>query len=162
MMFTTVRGRFGSFEGAIDLNADDPLSSSVEGSVDVNSISSNDDDRDTHLRSPDFFDVDTYPKITFHSSRVERVGDDHYKVYGDLTIRDAKREIVWDVVDAGQGKDPWGNQRRAMNANTSISRKDFGITWNVGLETGGWLVGDKINMSVELQLVQVVDTEAVA
>ncbi len=106
MMFTTVRGRFGSFEGAIDLSADDPLSSSVEGSVDVNSISSNDDDRDTHLRSPDFFDVDTYPKITFHSSRVERVGDDHYKVYGDLTIRDAKREIVWDVVDAGQGKDP--------------------------------------------------------
>ena len=153
MMFTTVRGQFDKFEGTIDFDSDDPLGSTAAGTVDVNSIDTNDTDRDNHLRSADFFDVATYPNISFKSTRIERVGDNNYKVYGDFTIKDVTHEIVWDVKDNGQGQDPWGNQRRALSATTSISRKDYGITWNVGLETGGWLVGDTVNLSAEVQLV---------
>lgn len=154
MMITRVRGRFGSFDGTLDVDLDSPEASYVEGTIDVDSINTGEEDRDNHLRSDDFFDVANYPTMDFESTRIEQISDDHYKVYGDLTIRDETREIEWDVVYEGQGQDPWGNLRLGFTAETSISRGDFGLNWNVALETGGWLVGDKIDVTASIQAVQ--------
>jgi polyisoprenoid-binding protein YceI len=119
----------------------------------VASIDTREGQRDAHLRSADFFDVENFPKMSFHSSRIEPVGANQYKVYGQLTIKDISREVVFNVADEGRGQDPWGNQRWGVSASTTISRKDFGLTWNVALETGGWLVGDEVKIAVDLQLV---------
>ncbi len=154
MMFTTVRGRFKSFDGAIQIDEEHPEGSYVEGTIDVASIDTNEPQRDGHLRSADFFDVEKYPTMSFHSTRIEPVGDHRFKLYGEMTIKDVTREVVFDVVEEGQGQDPWGNQRRGLSANTKLSRKDFGLNWNVALEAGGWLVGDEVNVSIELQIVQ--------
>ncbi|MCO6451889.1 MAG: YceI family protein [Caldilineales bacterium] len=161
MVITTVRGSFGSFAGEIKIDDNAPSASSVQGSIDVASIDTGDKDRENHLKSPDFFDVENYPQIAFRSKRVQPAGKDEFKVTGDLTIKDVTREITWNVTDNGRAKDPWGNQRRALSASTHISRKDFGITWNVALESGGWLVGDKVNINAEVQLVEVPETETV-
>ena len=154
MMITTVRGRFKTFEGRLYIDADYPQASYAEGSIEVAGIDTGESQRDNHLRSADFFDVEKYPKMTFRSTRIEPAGGDHYKVYGDVTIKDVTREMVFDVVDQGQMKDPWGNQRRGLSATAKLNRKDFGLNWNVALEAGGWLVGDEIRISVELQAVQ--------
>jgi polyisoprenoid-binding protein YceI len=154
MMFTTVRGRFKSFEGTIQINEEHPEASYVEGTVDVASIDTTEPQRDNHLRSADFFDVEKYPTMSFRSTRIEPVGDHRFKVCGELTIKDVTREVVFDVTEEGQGQDPWGNQRRGFSANTRLSRKDFGLNWNVALETGGWLVSDDVNVSAEVQVVQ--------
>lgn len=154
MMFTNVRGRFGSFDGTLQLNEETSEASYVEGTIDVASIDTNEPDRDTHLKSADFFDVENYPTMHFKSTRIERDGDGRYKVYGDLTIKDTTREIAFDVTDHGRGQDPWGNRRGGFSAETTLNRKDFGLNWNVALEAGGWLVGDEIKVSAELQAVQ--------
>lgn len=153
MMIAKVHGRFKSFEGTIDLDPKHPAKARVEGSIDVSSIDTREAQRDTHLRSPDFFDVEKYPKMTFRSTRIEPLGANQYKVYGDLTIKDVTREVVFDAVDEGRTTDPWGNQRIGVSATTKINRKDFGLTWNVALETGGWLVGDDITINAEVELV---------
>jgi polyisoprenoid-binding protein YceI len=162
MMISKVRGQFTSFEGALELNADNPAASSATGSVDVASIDTREEQRDAHLRSADFFDVENYPKLTFASTRVEPGGSGKYKVAGNLTIKDVTREVVFDVTDEGRGQDPWGNQRWGLSASTKINRKDFGLTWNVALETGGWLVGDEITITAEVQLVKQPQPEAEA
>ena len=162
MMIAKVRGQFESFEGKIHLNAEDPTASWAEGTVDVNSIDTKDEQRDGHLRSADFFDVETYPKMSFRSSRIESLGASQYKVYGNLTIKDVTREVVFNVADEGQAQDPWGNKRWGFSASTKISRKDFGLTWNVALETGGWLVGDEITINAEVELVYQPEAEAVS
>ena len=154
LMITTVRGHFKSFDGSIQLNEEQPEASYVEGTVDVASIDTNESQRDNHLRSPDFFDVENYPAMGFRSTRVEFLGGDRFKVHGDLTIKDVTREVVFDVTDEGQVQDPWGNKRWGFGGTTRLNRKDFGLTWNVALEAGGWLVGDEIKVSIELQLVQ--------
>jgi polyisoprenoid-binding protein YceI len=154
MMITTVRGSFTSFDGTLQLDEQHPAASHVEGTVDVASISTNESQRDDHLRSADFFDVENYPQMRFRGTRVEHGGSDSFKLYGDLTIKDVTREVVFDVTNEGQGRDPWGNQRWGLSAATKLSRKDFGLTWNVALETGGWLVGDEVKVAIELQLVQ--------
>lgn len=154
MMISKVRGRFESFGGTFNLATRNPAAASVEGTVDVNSINTKDAQRDGHLRSGDFFDVEKYPTMSFRSTRIEPVGDGEYKVYGDLTIKDMTREVVFDVLDEGQAQDPWGNQRWGVSATTKINRKDFGLNWNVALETGGWLVGDEVTISAEAELVQ--------
>lgn len=154
MMITTVRGRFNSFDGTLFLNEQNPTASRVEGTVDVASIDTAAADRDNHLRSADFFDVEKYPKMSFRSTRIESLGGDRFKVYGDLTIKDVTRQIVFDVTSEGQGQDPWGNQRRGFSAAATLNRKDFGLNWNVALETGGWLVGDEVKISIALQIVQ--------
>ena len=154
MMLTKVRGQFESFEGTVNLDPHNPAATTVEGSIDVTSVNTRDANRDAHLRSPDFFDVEKYPKMYFRSTRVERAGRGQYKVYGNLTIKNVTREVVFDVTDEGRGQDPWGNQRLGVSATTKINRKDFGLTWNVALETGGWLVSDEITISAEVQLVQ--------
>jgi polyisoprenoid-binding protein YceI len=154
MMFTTVRGRFESFDGTIEINSESLLASRAEGTIDLASIDTREEQRDAHLHSADFFDVENYPQMRFRSTPIEALGGNEYKVYGDLTIKDTTREVAFDVVSAGRGQDPWGNQRWGLSASTKLNRKDFGLTWNVALETDGWLVGDEINISIELQLVQ--------
>jgi polyisoprenoid-binding protein YceI len=153
MMFTTVRGQFDSFQGTLNLDKQHPENSWVEGSVDVNSIDSGDDDRDNHLRSADFFDVENHPTMTFRSTRIERQRGNAFKVHGDLTIRGTTRPIAWDVEAAELGKDPWGNPRLGFSAETKLNRKDFGLNWNVALETGGLLVSDEIRILAEVQVV---------
>ena len=153
MMFTTVRGQFSSFQGTLDLDMENPENSHIEGSVDIDSIDTADKDRDTHLRSADFFDVENHPKMTFRSTGIESKGGNEYKVVGDLTIRGVTRQIAWDVEAAELGKDPWGNPRLGFSADTKLNRKDFGLNWNVALETGGWLVSDEIKIHAELQAV---------
>ena len=161
MMIAKVRGQFETFEGTITINTDDVTASSAEGTIDVASINTREADRDNHLRSADFFDVETYPKMTFKSTRIEAAGGNKYKVYGDLTITDVTKEIMFDVTDEGRGQDPWGNQRQGISATGKINRKDFGLTWNVALETGGWLVGDAITINAEVELIYQPETEAV-
>ena len=162
MMFTTVRGQFKTFEGNLTIDSTNPAQSYTEGSIDVASITTGEDQRDAHLRSGDFFDVEKYPQMSFRSNRIESLGGNRYKVYGQMTIKEVTREMVFDVTDEGQGQDPWGNQRWGISAETKLNRKDFGLTWNVALETGGWLVGDEIKVSVDLQLVGQEQPEAEA
>jgi polyisoprenoid-binding protein YceI len=153
MMFTTVRGQFTSFEGTLELDRPNPANSHVEGIVQVDSIDTGDKDRDTHLRSADFFDVANHPTMSFRSTRIEPKGDHEYTVHGDITIRGVTRPIRWEVEAAELGKDPWGNPRLGFSAETKLNRKDFGLNWNVALETGGWLVSDEIKISAEIQAV---------
>lgn len=162
MMIAKVRGEFKSFEGMVTLDPDNLTASSVVGSVDTASIDTREPDRDAHLRSADFFDVERYPKMTFHSRRIEPAGRGKYTVYGDLTIKDITREVTFSITDEGRAQDPWGNQRWGVSASAKLNRKDFGLTWNVALETGGWLVGDEITISAEVELVKQPEPEAVA
>jgi len=154
MMITNVRGHFGSFDGSVEIDQEHPEQSFAEGMIEVESIDTGAEDRDKHLRSADFFDVEKYPTMHFRSTKLEMAGENQFKLYGDLTIKGRTREIVFDARDEGQMKDPWGNQRRAFSAEAKLNRKDFGLNWNVALETGGWLVGDEIKISVDLELVQ--------
>ena len=168
MMIATVRGRFTKFGGNVVIDEQNPERSTAEGWVDIKSIDTHDANRDAHLRSNDFFDADHHPRMTFRSKSVKRAGGDRYKVTGDITIRGTTREIVFDVTYEGENKDPWGNTRRGFTAQTSFNRKDFGLNWNVALETGGVLVGDQVKVNVELELVYqaepatVTEPEAVA
>ena len=153
MMISTVRGEFTKFSGTLNLNEQQPELSTAEGTIDVTSISTRDANRDAHLRSADFFDAEKYPTISFRSAKVTQTGEGAYEVSGPLTIKDVTREVTWTVNDEGRGKDPWGNVHWGFAAQTSFSRKDFGLNWNVALETGGWLVGDLIKVAVDLEAV---------
>ena len=161
MMIAKVRGQFSGFDGKVHLDSNNPAESWAEGTIDVNSINTRDEQRDGHLRSADFFDVENYPKMSFRSSRIESLGASQYKVYGNLTIKDVTREVVFNVADEGQAQDPWGNKRWGLSASTKINRKDFDLTWNVALETGGWLVGDEITINAEVELVYQPEAESV-
>jgi len=154
MMVTTVRGRFTEFDAAVNFDEANPEASSVEAKISAASIDTRAADRDGHLRSPDFLDAENHPYLTFKSKRIESVGDDHYRITGDLTIRGVTKTVVLDTEFAGIGKSPWGNRVAALSAETKINRKDFGLVWNVGLETGGWLVGDEVRIHIELELVE--------
>ena len=153
MMFATVKGRFSTFEGVIKGDPKDLTNATFEATIDAASIDTREGQRDNHLRSADFFDVEKFPKITFRSTQVTKTGDNTYKVTGDLTIRGVTRPVTLDVEFTGQGKDPWGNQRIGLSAKGSINRKDFGLTWNAPLEAGGFLVGDKVDLSIEVEAV---------
>src|SRR5215472_1068643 len=151
MMFTTVKGHFKSVRGAVTLDEADPSQSSVEVEIDANSLYSGVDYRDNHLRSGDFLDIENFPTITFKSTRVELQGPDRAKVIGDLTIRGVTREVVLDTELTGRGKSPMGKETVGFEARTSITRQDFGLTWNVALETGGFLVGDTIKIELAIE-----------
>jgi polyisoprenoid-binding protein YceI len=154
MMVTTVRGRFEKFDAVVDFDEANPASSSVEARIEAASIDTRAADRDGHLRSSDFLDAENYPYITFKSTRIEPDGDDRYLISGDLTIRGVTKHVVLDTEFAGIGKSPWGNRVAALSAETKINRKDFGLVWNVGLGTGGWLVGDEVRIHIDLELVE--------
>lgn len=153
MMVHNVRGRFGKVSGTIDLDEDDLTRSSVEVEIDVASLDTREQQRDAHLLSPDFLDVAKYPVITFKSRRIERHGDG-YRVIGNLTIHNVTREVTLDTEFAGLIADPWGNTRAGFSAETSINRRDFGLTWNIALEAGGWLVGDRVKIVLDFESVK--------
>jgi polyisoprenoid-binding protein YceI len=154
MMITTVKGRFTDVEGTIYTDEQNPTKSSVETTIKAASLDTRTDQRDTHLRSGDFLDVEKFPTITFKSTRVE--GDkDRFELTGDLTIRGATRPITLDVSFEGRSKDPWGGERAGFTATGKIDRRDFGLTWNVALETGGILVGHDIKIEIDVQAVKV-------
>lgn len=153
LMISTVRGHFGGVTGTIQLDEQNPLNSSVTAEIDVTSINTRTEQRDAHLRSADFFDVETYPTIKFQSTRVERDGD-HFDVVGNLTIRDVTREVVLHTSDEGRGGDPWGGQRAGFSATTKIDRREFGLTYNQALEAGGVVIGNDIKITLEVEAVK--------
>jgi polyisoprenoid-binding protein YceI len=152
-LLTKVRGRFSEFNGTIDYDEENPERSSVDVAVQAASIDTNERDRDAHLRSADFFDVEEFSTLRFRSTRIERKRTDHFVLIGDLTIRGVTRRVSCDVTLLGKARDPWGNDRVAFEAETTINRKDFGLTWNAALETGGFLVGDDVKISLSVQAV---------
>lgn len=153
MMITTVRGRFGAVSGSIVLDEANPAGSRVEARIETASIDTRTEQRDAHLRSPDFFDVENHPAITFTSTSVEAKGDGRFAVTGDLTIRGTTRSVVLDVTDEGRGRDPWGGSRASFTASTVIDRREFGLTWNQGLEAGGILVANDVKIQLDVQAV---------
>ncbi len=154
MVISKVRGRFTRWNAKLALDTADLARSSVEVEIEAASIDTGAADRDAHLRSADFLDAERYPTLRYRSRRVEAASKDRLRVVGDLTIRDVTREVILDVEYGGQGKDPWGNQRAGFTATTSLNRKDFGLTWNQALETGGVLVADRVDVEIELQAVR--------
>jgi polyisoprenoid-binding protein YceI len=154
LMVSKVHGRFHGWTGTLQLDDDDFSRSRVEVAIDAASIDTRDDKRDAHLRSPDFLDAERFPKLVFASTKVERVDADTARVFGDLTIHGVTRPVVLDVELSGQVKDPWGGVRTGFSAKTTINRKDFGLTWNMALETGGLLVGDKVEITLEVEAVK--------
>jgi polyisoprenoid-binding protein YceI len=153
LMISTVRGRFGAVSGTIVLDEANPAASTVTAEIDATSIDTRQEQRDAHLRSADFFDVENHPTLRFRSTSVTKSGDG-FDVAGELTIRDVTRPVVLHATDEGRGGDPWGGERAAFSATTSIDRRDFGLTWNQALETGGVLVSNDIRISLEVQAVK--------
>jgi polyisoprenoid-binding protein YceI len=155
MMISNVTGEFKNISGSFNYNPDDPTLSNVDIAIDANSIDTRDTNRDAHLRSADFFDVENYPNLTFTSKKFEQTGEGEYKVTGDLTIRGTTKEVVLDVEGPGaEIKDPWGGSRIGVTATTKINRKEWGLHWNVALEAGGFLVSDEIRIAIEAEFVK--------
>jgi polyisoprenoid-binding protein YceI len=155
MMISNVKGQFTSLTGTMMLDEKDLANSRVEASIDAASINTRDAQRDAHLKSADFFDVEKFPTLSFKSTRVTRTGDSELAVTGDLTIHGVTREAVFAVEGpTPPAKDPWGNIRVGLSASTKISRKDFGLTWNAALETGGILVGDDVAITLDVEFVK--------
>jgi polyisoprenoid-binding protein YceI len=153
LMITTVRGRFGEVSGTIELDESDLANSGVEVKVGAASVDTGTPDRDTHLRSADFLDVEAHPWLTFRSRRVEPDREGKFRVVGDLTIRGVTREVTLGVSDEGRVIDPWGGTRASFSATTAIDRRDWNLTWNAVLETGGVLVGNEVKIALEVQAV---------
>ncbi len=152
MMVSKVRGHFGSYTANIEADdLTDLTTGSIEFQIDVASINTNNEDRDNHLKSADFFDVESNPTIDFKSKSITKDGND-YKVNGDLTIKGVTNEVSFNVEFGGKGKNPWGVDVYGFEAETKINREDFGLTWNAPLETGGVLVGKDIKIKVELEV----------
>lgn len=160
LMVSKVRGRFAAWKGSLEFDPENPASARVNVTIDAASIDTRDDKRDGHLRSGDFLDAEHYPNLEFSSTSVEKVGKGQLRVKGELEIRGTKRPIELDVEYAGTAKDPWGGERAGFSAHTSLNRKDFGLTWNQSLETGGVLVGDKVSVDLEIEAVKATKAEA--
>ena len=153
-MMAKVRGRFTEFTATVNI-AERPEDSSVTAEVDTNSVTTRDERRDGHLRSPDFFDVERYPKITFRSAAVRPGRDENeWLLDGELTIIGKTRPVTWNLEFHGAGKDPWGGTRAAFSAWTEVDRTDWGLTWNSPLETGGFLLSDRVRLEVDVELVK--------
>jgi polyisoprenoid-binding protein YceI len=159
MMISKVRGSFENFSGTVNFDEENPAKTTVNVEVDLTSINTRDDQRDGHLKSPDFFDVEKYPTMKFVSTRVEQIDENNGRLYGQLTIKDITKEVVLDVEYAGIAKSPWGTESAGFSASGSLNRKEWGLNWNQALETGGVLVGDKINIEIELELVKQAQAE---
>ncbi|MCB1002009.1 MAG: YceI family protein [Acidimicrobiales bacterium] len=153
LMVSKVRGSFNVYGGTITI-AEDPLASKVEATVDAASIDTGDDNRDGHLRGGDFFDVEQYPTWSLASTSLTPKGGDTYTLAADLTIKGVTKPVTFDLEFDGVATDPWGNTKAGFSAETEISRKEFGLEWNVALETGGVLVGDKVKIQLDIQAVK--------
>ena len=150
-LLSKVRGRFSDFSGTIQYDEASPENSRVDVSIQTRSIDTAEADRDKHLRSADFFDTDAYPTLTFASTSVKPRGGNIYDVGGDLTIRGITRHVVLPATFLGTAQDPWGNTKYVFEAELSLNRKDFGLSWNAALETGGFLVGDEVKVTLSIQ-----------
>ncbi|MBV6522069.1 MAG: hypothetical protein MNPFHGCM_02213 [Gemmatimonadaceae bacterium] len=154
LMISTVRGRFAQVEGSAVYDPTKPGSLGLRVSLPVDSISTHNEQRDTHLKSADFFDAAGHPEITFVGKRVEGDVGGKFKLIGDLTIRGITKEFVLNVSSEGAGSDPWGNERLGFSATGSLNRMDYGLTWNAALETGGVVVGDEVKVTVDVELLR--------
>lgn len=155
LMVSNVKGEFSRFSGNLEIDDKDVTKSKVAVSIETPSITTGVTKRDDHLKSPDFFDVAKYPTMTFVSKKVQKVGNDRLKVYGDLTLHGVTKGVILDVEGPTRAyKDPWGNIKRGASATTKINRKDFGLTWNAAIESGGVVVGDEVTISLEVELLQ--------
>jgi polyisoprenoid-binding protein YceI len=155
MMITNVRGGFTSVQGTVVYDSENHSASSVDVVIDVNSLNTSDTNRDTHLKSPEFLDVEKYPTITFKSKTIAKEGDGELRVKGDLTIHGVTKEVTLHVEGpTEEQKDPWGNTRIGASANTKIKRSEFGLSWNAALETGGVLLGDELKLELDVSLIK--------
>jgi polyisoprenoid-binding protein YceI len=155
MMISNVKGQFANFTGVLTLDEADPTKSHVEAAIDTASVNTRDAQRDTHLKSEDFFHAEKFPKLSFKSTQITRTGNGELAVAGDLTIRGVTRNVVFNVDGpTPAAKDPWGNTRLGLSATTKINRKDFGLTWNAVLEAGSILVGDDVTITLDVQFVK--------
>lgn len=154
MMFTNVSGKFENYDANIISEGDNFEDATIEFTADVNSINTNNKDRDNHLRSADFFHAEQYPRLNFRSSELKKIDDDNYEMYGDLTIRGVTKPVKLDVEFGGFMKDPWGNYKAALNIKGKLNRKEWGLNWNAALEAGGVLVSEEVKLISELQLVR--------
>jgi len=154
LMISNVRGRFERFVGTVEFDEESPTRSTVEVQIEAASINTRDPNRDTHLKSPDFLYAEKHPYLYFKGRRIEQLDKTHFRIIGDLTIRDVTREVVLDAEYSGQSKSPWGTVSAGLSAQTVINRKDWGLNWNQALETGGWLVGDEVKIGIELEIVK--------
>ena len=154
MMIANVKGSFNKLEGTVVFDAKNPEATRIEAKIDAASIDTREPQRDAHLRSADFLDVEKFPQLTFQSKSVKSTGENEYEITGDLTVRGVTREVKLSVESTQEVKDPWGNQRVGATATTSLNRKDFGLTWNAALETGGVLVGDRVDITLDLEFVK--------
>ena len=154
LMISTVKGRFGAVEGTVRTDDSNPARAEVEVTIDAASIDTREAQRDTHLKSADFFDVEKFPTLTFRGNHVTDVADDRFKVTGQLTMHGVTRDVTLEATSEGRGKDPWGGDRAGYSATTKIKRSDFGLIWNQVLEAGGFVVGDEIKISLDVELVK--------
>jgi polyisoprenoid-binding protein YceI len=154
LMIATARGRFSDVTGTVHAEDDDLTRGAVEITIGVGSIDTREPQRDAHLKSSDFFDVDRFPAMTFRSRTVTDVRDGGFKLVGDLTLHGVTREVVLDVTSEGRGRDPWGGERAGFSATAKIKRSDFGLTWNQVLEAGGVAVGDEVKITIDAELVK--------
>jgi polyisoprenoid-binding protein YceI len=162
MMVSKARGTFDKWSGTIALNEENPSATVVDVTIEAGSINTKDAQRDGHLKSADFFDVEKFPSVHFKSTKVEVTDKKNAKLYGDLTIRDVTKPVVVDVEFQGSGKNPWGMNIYGFSASTKINREDWGLTWNAALETGGWVVGKEVQIDIELELIKAADAEKAA
>jgi len=154
MVISDVKGEFKRYDGKVITRGDDFSTATVEISIDVNSIYTANEKRDEHLKSPDFFDAQKYPKITFRSKKVVKKGNNQYQLVGDLTIKDVTKEVTLEVVHKGTVKDPWGNTRSGFRLTGKINRFDFGLKWNMALEAGGLVVGEDVYIECDVELIK--------
>ncbi len=154
MMLSTVRGQFEKFSGTIDFNEQDPSKTVVDVKIESASVNTKEEKRDGHLKSPDFLDVANYPIIEFKSNRVETTGETTAKLHGNLTIKGITKPVTLDVEFHGKAKSPWGTWSAGFTGVTRINREDWDLTWNVALDTGGWLVGKDIKIEIDVEVLQ--------
>jgi len=157
-MVTSVRGSFADYEATVHIDADEPAKSTARIVLKTASLTTSNEQRDAHLRSPDFFDVETHPEIVFVSTDVRQVDDETYRVTGDLTIKDTTKPVTVELTYNGSAKDPFGNLRAGFEGKATVNRKDWGLTWNAALETGGFLVSDKVKLEFDLSAIKLTPT----
>ena len=155
LMVTNVRGEFSGVTGTVVVDKLNPANAKVEATIDATTVHTRDEQRDAHLKSADFFDVEKFPKITFVSKKVEPQGGDEYRLTGDLTIHGVTKEVTMDVEGPHpEVRDPWGSVRTGASASAKLNRKDFGLVWNAALETGGVVVGDEVTLTLEVEMIR--------
>ena len=160
LMVSTARGQFEKFSGTVDFNEASPVDSTVDVTIDPASVNTKDAQRDGHLKSPDFFDAEKFPTITFKSKKVHHIDAEHAKLTGDLTIKGITKEVSLDVEFQGIQKSPFGTTNAGFTASTKFNREDFGLGWNVALEAGGFMVGKDVKIEIDLELIKQAETAA--